>query len=72
MSVPDALAAGASPITTAAFVAVMVLAAILDLRSRRIPNALTVTGVAAALILRAPLGWEALADGALVSAWLFC
>jgi prepilin peptidase CpaA len=62
---PDALAAGASPVTTAAFVAVMVLAAILDVRSRRIPNALTVTGVAAALILRAPLGWEALAEGAL-------
>jgi prepilin peptidase CpaA len=63
MVVPDALAAGASPVTTAAFVAVMAVAAFLDLRSRRIPNALTVTGAAAALILRAPLGWEALADG---------
>jgi prepilin peptidase CpaA len=62
---PDALAAGASPVTSAAFVVVMVLAATLDLRSRRIPNALTVTGVAAALLLRAPLGWGALADGAL-------
>jgi prepilin peptidase CpaA len=43
----------------------MVLAAILDLRSRRIPNALTVTGAAAALVLRAPQGWEALAEGVL-------
>lgn len=51
--------------TTAAFVIVMVLAAFLDLRSRRIPNALTVTGVALALLLRAPLGWAALADGLL-------
>lgn len=65
MLVTGALAAGASPVTTAAFVGVMVLAAILDVRSRRIPNALTVTGVTAALVLRAPLGWAALADGAL-------
>jgi prepilin peptidase CpaA len=43
----------------------MVSAAILDLRSRRIPNALTVTGVATALVLRAPQGWEPLADGIL-------
>jgi prepilin peptidase CpaA len=43
----------------------MLIAGILDLRSRRIPNALTVTGAATALVLRAPLGWEALADGAL-------
>lgn len=48
---------------TAAFTGVMVMAGILDLHSRRIPNALTVTGVAAALVLRAPLGWEALGDG---------
>jgi prepilin peptidase CpaA len=61
----DALAAGASPVTTAAFVVVMVLAAILDLRSRRIPNALTVSGAAIALILRAPLGWDALGSGLL-------
>ena len=43
----------------------MVTAGILDLRSRRIPNALTVTGAAAALVLRAPHGWEALGDGLL-------
>ena len=65
MAALDALTAGASPVFTAAFVLVTVLAALLDLRSRRIPNALTVTGVAAALVLRAPLGWENVADGAL-------
>jgi len=65
MLVPDALAAGASTVTTAAFVIVMVLAAVLDLRSRVIPNALTVTGVATALLLRAPEGWAAVADGVL-------
>jgi prepilin peptidase CpaA len=43
----------------------MLIAGVLDLRSRRIPNALTVTGAATALALRAPMGWEALADGAL-------
>jgi prepilin peptidase CpaA len=43
----------------------MLLAGVLDLRSRRIPNALTVTGAATALVLRAPMGWEALAEGAL-------
>ncbi len=61
----DALAAGASPVTSAAFVAVMALAAILDLRSRRIPNALTVMGAATALVLRAPQGWESLGYGVL-------
>jgi prepilin peptidase CpaA len=43
----------------------MLMAGVFDLRSRRIPNALTVTGAATALVLRAPLGWEALADGVL-------
>jgi prepilin peptidase CpaA len=61
----DVLAAGASPFTTAVFVLVMVVAAFLDLKSRRIPNALTVSGAAIALILRAPLGWEALGAGLL-------
>jgi prepilin peptidase CpaA len=50
---------------TAAFTGVMVMAGILDLQSRRIPNALTVTGAAAALVLRAPQGWEALGNGLL-------
>lgn len=50
---------------TAAFTSVMLIAGVLDLRSRRIPNALTVTSAAMALALRAPLGWEAVADGAL-------
>jgi prepilin peptidase CpaA len=61
----SSLAAEASPIMTAAFTGVMVIAGILDLHSRRIPNALTVTGVATALALRAPMGWEALGDGLL-------
>ncbi len=60
-----AVASGASPVSTAAFTCLMLIACILDLRSRRIPNGLTVTGAAAALALRAPLGWEVLADGAL-------
>jgi prepilin peptidase CpaA len=58
-----ALAADESLITTAAFTLVMVLAAVLDLTSRRIPNALTVTAVVAGLVLRVPLGLDALFDG---------
>ena len=50
---------------SAVFTCVMLIAGVLDLRSRRIPNALTVTGAATALVLRAPMGWEALADGVL-------
>ena len=50
---------------TVVFVGVMVGAAILDLRSRRIPNALTVTGVVAGLVFRAPLGFDAVVGGLL-------
>lgn len=38
-------------------------AAVTDLRNRRIPNLLTVTGFALALALRSASGWEGLADG---------
>jgi prepilin peptidase CpaA len=60
-----ALAAHESLVTTAAFVVLMVLAGLLDLTSRRIPNALTVTAVAVGLVLRVPLGYLAVADGLL-------
>jgi prepilin peptidase CpaA len=43
--------------------AVVLLAAVTDARTRRIPNALTVTALLAALALRALLGGAALADG---------
>lgn len=42
---------------------VMVLALGWDVRTRRIPNALTLSGVVAGLALRAPLGMAAVASG---------
>jgi prepilin peptidase CpaA len=53
------------------FVAVLVIAALSDLRSRRIPNALTATALVLALALRAFLGDGALVDGLLGAALAF-
>ncbi|HET8649983.1 MAG TPA: prepilin peptidase [Gemmatimonadales bacterium] len=56
MPVTDALG-------TVAFVVIALLAAVSDVRTRRIPNRLTVTGLAVFLLLRAPLGWHSLLQG---------
>ena len=53
---------------TIAFVAVACLAAGWDIRYRRIPNAVTVTGLALALVLRAVPGGETLTAGLLGAA----
>jgi prepilin peptidase CpaA len=50
-------------LSTAAFVALVVLAAVLDIRTRRIPNALTVSGLFIALALRSFVGSGAVMDG---------
>ncbi len=50
-------------LSTAALVLLLLLACWHDLRGRRIPNALTITGAAAGLLLRVPLGGAALLDG---------
>lgn len=50
-------------LSTAALIALVVLAVAWDLRTRRIPNALTVSGFFAALALRALPGGEALLGG---------
>jgi len=50
-------------VATSAFLALVVLAVASDLRTRRIPNALTLTGLGIALVLRGLLGWEPLAIG---------
>jgi prepilin peptidase CpaA len=50
-------------IVSAALTLLLAAAAWTDYRSRRIPNALTVAGLAAALLLRAVLGPEAILDG---------
>jgi prepilin peptidase CpaA len=50
-------------IVSAVFTALVLAAAWSDLRSRRIPNALTVSGLAAALLLRGIAGPEALIEG---------
>ena len=50
-------------VTTAAFVAVMAVAGVLDLRTRRIPNWLTLGGLAVALLLRGLTGTGPLLDG---------
>ena len=50
-------------IVSAALTALLAAAAWTDYRSRRIPNALTVTGLAVALMLRALVGSEAILDG---------
>jgi Flp pilus assembly protein protease CpaA len=44
-------------------VAFLCTAAWWDVKAGRIPNAITVTGLAAAFILRAPLGVESLLQG---------
>jgi prepilin peptidase CpaA len=48
-----------------AFVALTIAAAATDLRTRRIPNVLTVSGFAVALALRIGLGWPGLREGLL-------
>lgn len=48
---------------TVAVVAVMSLALGWDVRTRRIPNRLTLVGLVLGLLLRAPLGFEALLTG---------
>jgi prepilin peptidase CpaA len=50
-------------IVSAALTLVLAVAAWTDYRSRRIPNALTVTGLAVALLLRGLLGADAILDG---------
>jgi prepilin peptidase CpaA len=50
-------------IVSAALTALLASAAWTDYRSRRIPNALTVTGLAVALLLRAVVGPGAILDG---------
>lgn len=49
---------------TALLVALVAAAVATDLSSRRIPNVLTLTGLAAGLALRVPAGWEAVGAGA--------
>jgi prepilin peptidase CpaA len=50
-------------IASAALTALLAAAAWTDYRSRRIPNVLTLVGLAAALLLRAVVGPEAILDG---------
>lgn len=50
-------------LVTSALVALVVTAAMLDLRTRRIPNALTVSGLLLALALRSSFGPGAVVDG---------
>jgi prepilin peptidase CpaA len=50
-------------IVSASLTVLLAAAAWTDYRSRRIPNALTVTGLGAALLLRALVGPEAILDG---------
>src|SRR5687767_196722 len=52
-------------ITTGAFVAILLVAAGLDIRTNRIPNALTLGGLISGLLLRALGGADALAHGVL-------
>ena len=52
-----------SVLTTAALIALLALAAVLDLRTRRIPNALTVSGLMVALVLRSTIGPSAVVAG---------
>lgn len=58
-------AASSPTVTTLIFVVLMVVAAVLDLRSRRIPNVVTVAGIVAGLALRVPLGLDAVGSGLL-------
>ena len=50
-------------VATLAFLSLVVLAGVSDIRTRRIPNALTVTGLGIALALRGAMGVEPLAAG---------
>jgi prepilin peptidase CpaA len=50
---------------TGVFVGVLLIAALTDLRARRIPNLLTVTGFALALVLRSAAGGAAVVEGLL-------
>ena len=52
-------------LSTAALISLVIVAVVWDLRTRRIPNALTVSGFLAALVLRALPGGEALMAGVL-------
>jgi len=63
--VVDAQAVGAPLVTTVAFAVAMGAAAAIDLKSRRIPNALTISALVAGLVLRVPLGFEAVGVGIL-------
>jgi prepilin peptidase CpaA len=65
-------------LNTAVFVVLVVVAVWMDVRSKRIPNWLTVTGLLGALLLRSAMGWDSLVGGlsgaglaALVSVPLF-
>ncbi|MBD0320748.1 MAG: prepilin peptidase [Gemmatimonadetes bacterium] len=60
-----------SLINTSVFVALLVLAAGIDLRTGRIPNKLTGAGLAAAFLLLAPSGPAALGGGAAGAALAF-
>ncbi len=53
----DVLARGSPTVTTVVFVVLMVVAAVLDLKSRRIPNALTVAGIVAGLVFEPRSAW---------------
>jgi prepilin peptidase CpaA len=61
--IAHAPATDAPVVTTALFTLLMVMAAALDLKSRRIPNVLTVAGVVAGLSLRAFGGGSAVIAG---------
>ena len=52
-----------SLLTTATLLALVLAAAVLDVRTRRIPNVLTVSGLMIALALRSTLGVGAVVDG---------
>lgn len=48
---------------TGAFVVLMVAAVWWDMKTRRLPNWLTVTGLLVALLLRVAMGWDSLVGG---------
>ncbi len=56
---------------TVSLIALVVLAAWSDLRTRRIPNALTITGLIVALLIRSAHGLDAVGTGALGAALAF-
>lgn len=51
-------------LATVALVALLVLACWFDVRERRIPNALTLAGATAALLVRSGWGWGSVLEGA--------